>query len=375
MTGSRISKVTPEIIKSGTAESRVTQVTPEIIRSGGAGSRVSKVTPEIIVSANSRSRVSSVRVEIIRPWAGATPTPVSGSAQLFPRSGGRATGVAGETLGGDLSGTTNAATVTGFRGRPVSATAPAIGEAYAWNGTAWVPTTVGSPAVAYQVWDPLIPDASPHALSHEFATTSLSQFTQVNIPDTGVTVDANTTAPGQLFMKLPSLAYRMRCLLEAIPAGDFTIHTGVNIEADDLDLGMCGIVLSNTNTTNTGNQEFAVNVAYPGTECARRLITWNLFGETASGAGEVYMQRAGGTFVWIRVRRVGSNYFWAWSGDPMGCSWHETAHNPAFTPSYFGLTSQWYGGGSNGLQATFPFFRYYANGAQLKTGGLRNVYA
>ena len=45
----------------------------------------------------------------------------------------------GSALGGDLSATLNAAVVTGLRGRPVSAAAPAAGQVLAWDGATWAP--------------------------------------------------------------------------------------------------------------------------------------------------------------------------------------------------------------------------------------------
>ena len=47
-----------------------------------------------------------------------------------------------QDVGGDLSGTTAAATVTHIQNRPVDATAPTAGQVYAWSGSAWAPATV-----------------------------------------------------------------------------------------------------------------------------------------------------------------------------------------------------------------------------------------
>lgn len=48
------------------------------------------------------------------------------------------------SLGGDVGGTASAPVVTGIQGNPVSATAPAIGQALTWNGSAYVPATSSS---------------------------------------------------------------------------------------------------------------------------------------------------------------------------------------------------------------------------------------
>lgn len=47
-------------------------------------------------------------------------------------------------LAGDVTGTLAANTVARVQGRPVLATAPTVGQALIWNGTAWAPTPVAS---------------------------------------------------------------------------------------------------------------------------------------------------------------------------------------------------------------------------------------
>ena len=60
-------------------------------------------------------------------------------------------GGAATTLGGDVTGPTGNATVTGIQGRPVSAIAPGAGQALTWDATAgqWAPGTVATAGGAY----------------------------------------------------------------------------------------------------------------------------------------------------------------------------------------------------------------------------------
>jgi hypothetical protein len=51
---------------------------------------------------------------------------------------------AAQTMGGDVSGTTAAATVAKIQGRAVDSTAPTAGQVYAWSGSAWAPATISS---------------------------------------------------------------------------------------------------------------------------------------------------------------------------------------------------------------------------------------
>ncbi len=55
------------------------------------------------------------------------------------------------TLGGDFAGLGSVATspkVGGIQGRPISTLAPGVGQALAWNGSAWTPTTTAPSGVA-----------------------------------------------------------------------------------------------------------------------------------------------------------------------------------------------------------------------------------
>jgi hypothetical protein len=61
----------------------------------------------------------------------------------------------GLTLTGDVTGTINATTVGKIQGRDVTNTAPNVGDALVWNGTAWAPAVVTvSPTSQYYAVDP-----------------------------------------------------------------------------------------------------------------------------------------------------------------------------------------------------------------------------
>ena len=75
-------------------------------------------------------------------------TPAFGALNLGPA--GAVTGTLpkgnqeAQDVGGDLSGTTAAATVAQIQGRAVADTAPTEGQVYAWSGSAWAPATISS---------------------------------------------------------------------------------------------------------------------------------------------------------------------------------------------------------------------------------------
>ncbi|MGC3948153.1 MAG: hypothetical protein QM762_27205 [Chryseolinea sp.] len=60
------------------------------------------------------------------------------------------------TPGGDVTGSPANSTVWRIRNNPVASTAPTVGDALVWDGTAWTPTSVsgGSPTTQYYSLDP-----------------------------------------------------------------------------------------------------------------------------------------------------------------------------------------------------------------------------
>jgi hypothetical protein len=110
---------------------------------------------------------------------------------------GRVTGVTTATpsLAGDVTGTTTASTVAGLQSRPVAATLPVTGQALAWDGLAWTPTTV--PALL-----PLVPDpASTYGSSTAIPVVTVDQYgrttgvTTAAIDASGVTVGGDLVGP------------------------------------------------------------------------------------------------------------------------------------------------------------------------------------
>lgn len=258
----------------------------------------------------------------------------------------------------------------------VAISSPVADQVIRYNGSQWVngpSPSSGAGSALYTRWDPFVPDSSPDALTEEFTSTSLANFTQVNTGTNGTVVDADTTVHGALFLDVPTHAYRMRALLKALPAGDFTIHTAINFAAEQIDAAWGGIILSTTAATNSGTQTMLIygswggNAGYGG----RGIAYWSTFGESATGNSMPYAHAMPSQRAFLRLRRVGSTYYFAWSID--GETWLEKALalNGGMTPSYFGLFGQAYAGSQTRL--SFPYLRYYPTGTQLRTGAARNV--
>lgn len=227
----------------------------------------------------------------------------------------------------------------------------------------------GSGTALYSKWDPFVPDSTPHTLNAEFDSSSLAAFTIVNSRGT---LDANTSAPGKLLSHIASQQYRFVALLQALPGDtNWTVHTHVNVATNhsSATVAVAGIVISDTNTTNTGKQTTA---AYGSVGDVPRPVklTWDNFGETASGAGSTSWYLGGG-HCFIRFRKQSGTYYAAWSVD--GVTWFENVITiyGGITPAYIGPYTQNYTGADS--EFTFDYFRYYANGTQYLTGALIDV--
>ena len=79
-----------------------------------------------------------------------------GAANQVMVTNGTATATQWVTPAGDVTGTVTGSTVARIQNRTVSITAPAVGEALVWDGTAWTPTNVagGSPTTQFYSIDP-----------------------------------------------------------------------------------------------------------------------------------------------------------------------------------------------------------------------------
>ena len=176
-------------------------------------------------------------------------------------------------------------------------------------------------------------------------------------------------------LDVPHKEYRWRCHLLTLPGDtNFTIHTKVHVAAREASsrLAIGGIVLSDTNTTNTGTQTGAsfgwTDLLMPGAT----TNGWSNFGETAAGATSSLTHRIGGRECHIRVRKNSGSWFAAWSED--GETWYEVALTivGGITPAYFGLYGLNYTNTGN-ARFSFPYLRYYANGTQYRTGSAVDV--
>lgn len=236
-----------------------------------------------------------------------------------------------------------------------------------WNGSA-VGSAPGSGT--FTVFDGMKPPASASAYDDEFDATTLdAKWTTVNWAGLN-SYDVNTTAYSCLYTSNPSSTTEtFRAILQAIPAGDFTIWTRVNMPLG-LEFALAGLLLSSTNTTATGTQT-VVALTYNKTNAPDNgfvvgVGNYSNFGTFSAGQFACNLQDS---TVYIRIRRSSTTYYAGLSAD--GKTWAEKSFTPSGTPAYFGLfvdnkSTSW------DQPASFEFFRYNSS-ATATLGGTRTI--
>lgn len=381
MTQTRITQLGVESVASPTPASRITQLGVESVVRPTPVTRVTQLGLEVVVANRPLSRFSQLGLEVVLPYA--APLVSGGSVQYWPRGGSAlpgGTNTPGGAAGGDLGGTYANPTTGGIKSVPMVGT---LGTGQVWvkdSSAQLIPYTPGSPSTAYTVFDPFVPDVSPHALNEEFTSSSLASFGTVYTGDAGVVVDANTTVPGWLFMEAPNVNYKIRALTKALPGDtNWTLHTCVSQLTGSHSDGFWGLLgLTNNATAGSGNQHYicAPQSTSDG-KVTKTRIFWDGWGLTASGANGASF--GGGNsgqrgIAFLRWRKQSGTYYMGWSAD--GLLWWETSTTlyASMTPTHFALGLQQYSGNTVG-RCAFGYLRYYANGTQLTTGGSRIVYA
>lgn len=237
-------------------------------------------------------------------------------------------------------------------------------------------TAGGAGTPLYTIWDPFIPDTSPHADTDEFTSSStISNWTGIYTGDAGVTSDIATTVRAGLYTVAPSVAYRFRARMKAVISGDFTYHTCVaQTSLANGDNAFAGLILADGTTAGAGSQTAAAISRNNGSHLIGGKLTWATYGNAPTSA----LYSAGRVIpdahnVFIRLRRVSGVYFIAFSPDGENYTEEQTITMlSSFTPTHVGLFLNSYSGLAS--TCTFRFFRAYATGTQYKTGALRTVY-
>ena len=219
--------------------------------------------------------------------------------------------------------------------------------------------------VAYQVVDAMIPPTSPSALDDEFRTSPLSPAWSLVNWGTLTTYDVNVSRLDALYVVAPASSWNLHAIMKPLPAGDFTVWSRLSLEAHGTGYSLAGLLLSDGLTLTTGNQ-LSVHVGWNTSWC-RQTVQWTGFNYPPNSL--LLYPDNHPTQVYVRIRRVGSALYAAWSNN--GVDWDEAAVTAVGTMAYVGLFIESYTGGITA--ATFDFFRY-SNSGTAKLGSIRNVY-
>ena len=249
--------------------------------------------------------------------------------------------------GSGTVGPTGPAGATGAQG-PAGATGPAGPTGASGAGG-------GSTGPAY--YTPDYPPASPSAYDDEF--NSVSGLWTPIYTSKMVATDVNTTVPGCLYWATDGVGSYLTAWLEAIPGGDFTIWTEVDLEVcySGNPNSALGLILSSANTEGAGSQFF--HSLWNTGNNVNTMYTWSGF----NSPGSQIVSNNATTSRFLRIRRSGSTYYFGHS--TKGKVWSEVSESVGFTASYMGLALY----GTIVCSGAFEFFRY-APSATAQLGGL-----
>ena len=235
----------------------------------------------------------------------------------------------------------------------------------------WLPVfQTGS--LPWSEFDVDAPSPSPSSYDDEFNTASATVDAKWTAQPnwSGLTsTDVDTTSPLALYINNPATGgtttYLWRCILQSLPAGDFTVIAKVGVPSNLTSYTMAGIVFSSSGTAGAGTQ-FFFGWRNNGTLGCEKYTNFNTYSSTLLSPPSYT-----GSFVYLRIRLSGSTWYVAYSSD--GRNWTESTITPGFTPTHFGL------GASNSvasaaMRMNFEYFRYWSS-ANVALGARRTYNA
>ena len=238
-------------------------------------------------------------------------------------------------------------------------------------------TTVGGGGGSFSKFESDSPPTSPSALDDEFNSTALSGiWTQVNWQSGGanMTYDVNTTVPGALYFQGTTTgATTHRCLLQSIPAGDFTIQMEFAFQYYTAGLYQyIGLWLTDGTTNGAGNQYCTALVQDNWAGSGGPSFRWytqvgtnfSNFSSTLNGPWIYWDQHAH-----LRIRRSGTSFFFAISPDGRQWQFEYGGGVLGHTPTFFGIG--FLNSGAAIYTAAIKHFRY-STSATAKFGNMVN---
>jgi len=243
----------------------------------------------------------------------------------------------------------------------------------------WPYTVAGQVAVASSTtalaaktpgWNPDAPPASPGSIDDEFSVVAGGVPTGWTEYDGDNKTTWAIVNGGAKAVTLTNAGHSFNGIAKALPAGAFSVMTKVGIAGGEASMHWAGICLWENVAGDNDGMIFCVirdnTASFP-----LRLYCGDFTTRSGGGGDHVALFTAGySEYVYLRVRRTGTNYYFDFSFD--GRAWRSTNGGLAipldFTPGYVGL-----GLNNNGTGLTmtsyFQFLRYVASDLGL-TGAM-----
>ena len=248
----------------------------------------------------------------------------------------------------------------GFTGS-TGAAGPAGGYTGATGLTGMTGVT-GPPASTMDTWtfyDPELEPANPSALDDEFTGTSLdAKWTTTNFSS----LTSHTVDYGKLNLySNAGLGRVLGGVMQAIPAGDFTITTKATFVVGSA-YSLVSLCLADGVTVGSGNQLLWMmdNQRYI------YVYTWTNYNAISS---PVQYTGVPLTVKYLRISRASTTYTFQYSIDNITWTTYYSSSSLGFTPTHFGLESAWY---NTADTMQYEWFRYYDTATPI-LGGFRIV--
>lgn len=227
------------------------------------------------------------------------------------------------------------------------------------------PFITGSPAagagtVLKTVWSPDAPPSSAGAADDEFQDGSggvPGGWTEFD-PDSNLLVDESSTYKCLIVTGSSANPYGLVGIYKDLPAGDFTIWTKFEILSKYANYFQTGLALWE-DPSNTTKKIMTTSLVTQASS-QNQFVSYPYSNYQSQGAASFAIDQWGAMFGYLRLRRIGSNYFHGYSQDGFHWGEYTSAVNPdAFTPTKMGLYLT-----NNNTSSTYvvayTFFRYLA---------------
>ena len=205
-------------------------------------------------------------------------------------------------------------------------------EIYYWNGTAWV---TSAPTAEFTIWYSDAPPETPSNYDDEFDDESLSSMWSVY--DNGGLLTVSEDVTGLKLELGYSSGADLAGVYQAIQSGDFTYITKIFVSVDSRNvyahIGLALLQGSGSSSDVYGIFLNALRTSYNQRITALYFTDYQTLDTEHTYEEGEYQD----SFIYFRIRKDGSEYFFEWSKDGIGWRWLYTESSMPFTPTKIGI--------------------------------------